>query len=82
MGPEQIIDMWSRASRQVPLATYEDLIEMLATEIGRISYKLTEDELFRMIAVGALVYQRAHKEFGGDITADLLIQTLREGGRA
>lgn len=82
MGPEQIIEMWGRASRQVPLATYDDLVEMLATEIARISYKLTEDELFRMIAVGALVYQRGFREFGGDITADLLIQTLREGGRA
>ncbi|MGS0742883.1 hypothetical protein ACVBEF_13760 [Glaciimonas sp. GG7] len=82
MKPEQIIEMWRRTSRQAPLATYDDLIDMLATEIAKISYKLDEDELFRMLAIGALIYQRGYREFGGDITADLLIKTLREGGSA
>jgi hypothetical protein len=47
-----------------------------------LSYKLTEEELFRLIAIGALVYQRGFREFDGNIMADLLIRTLREGGRA
>lgn len=82
MESEHIMAMWSRATCQVPVANYDDLLEMLATEIAKISMKLSEEELYRMIAVGALMYQQRYKESGGDITVDLLIKTLREGGRA
>lgn len=82
MGPELILDMWSRTGRQIPRATFDDLVEMLATEIANISDKLSEDELYRMIAVGALIYHRGDKEVPGLSTEDLLIKTLYEGGRA
>ncbi|MDY7549071.1 hypothetical protein QN379_08115 [Glaciimonas sp. Gout2] len=82
MGPELIMDMWGNTSRQIPRATFEDLVEMLATEIAKISDKLSEDELYRIIAIGALFYQRGFKETGGFSTEDLLIKTLYEGGRA
>ncbi|WP_240162309.1 hypothetical protein [Glaciimonas sp. PAMC28666] len=82
MGSELILDMWSRTGRQIPRATFDDLVEMLATEIANISDKLSEDELYRMIAVGALIYHRGDKEVPGLSTEDLLIKTLYEGGRA
>lgn len=82
MGSELILDMWSRTGRQIPRATFDDLVEMLATEIANISDKLSEDELYRMIAIGALIYHRGDKEVPGLSTEDLLIKTLYEGGRA
>jgi hypothetical protein len=82
MKAAKIIEMWARASCQVPLTSDDDIVQMFANEIAKLSYKLTEEELFRLIAVGALVYQRGFREFDGNIMADLLIRTLREGGRA
>lgn len=82
MGPERIMEMWSHISRQIPQATFEELMEMLATEIANHSDKLSEDELYHFIAVGALIYHRGDKEVAGYSTEDLLIKTLYEGGRA
>ena len=82
MKAAKIIEMWSRASRQVPHTSDDDIVQMFANEIAKLSYKLTDEELYRLIAVGALVYQRGFREFDGTVMADLLIRTLREGGRA
>ncbi|MBB5202561.1 hypothetical protein HNR39_004429 [Glaciimonas immobilis] len=82
MSPELIIDMWSRTNHQMPRVTLEDIIEMLATEIAKISDKLSEEELYRMIAVGALLYQRTHKEMGS-VSADALFRkSTYRGGSA
>ncbi|WP_395824304.1 hypothetical protein [Collimonas sp.] len=82
MKASKIIEMWGRASCQVPLASDDEIVQMFANEIAKLSYKLTEAELYRLIAVGALVYQRGLREFDGNMMTDLLIRTLRQGGRA
>ncbi|AMP00886.1 hypothetical protein ACIPF8_19610 [Collimonas sp. NPDC087041] len=82
MKASKIIEMWGRASCQVPLTSDDEIVQMFANEIAKLSYKLTEEELYRLIAVGALVYQRGFREFDSNSMADLLIRTLREGGRA
>ena len=63
MKASKIIEMWGRASCQVPLTSDDEIVQMFANEIAKLSYKLTEEELYRLIAVGALVYQRGFREF-------------------
>ncbi|WP_211464081.1 hypothetical protein [Collimonas silvisoli] len=61
MRAEQIVDLIACASPQAQVPGNDLLIGMLAREIAALSYKLTEQELFRLIAVGSLVYERGRR---------------------
>lgn len=82
MNADQILELMVKASEQVILPSNLGLVAMWARKLAPLSEKLTEDELYPLIALGAMVYQRGYREFEGSMTADLLIKTLRQGGNA
>ncbi|WP_395826699.1 hypothetical protein [Collimonas sp.] len=64
MRAEQIVDLIARASPQAQVPGNDLLIGMLAREIAALAYKLSEQELYRLIAVAALVYERGRRARG------------------
>ena len=62
MRAEKIIEIWDKASERVPAADDDlDLVQMFASEIAKLSDRLSEQELCRLIAVGVLVYRRGFR---------------------
>jgi hypothetical protein len=78
MDAEQILELMVQASKQMTLPSNEDLAILWARRLATLSAKLTEDDLFPLIALAAMVCQRRNREFEGGVTADLLMKTLRE----
>ena len=80
MNAEQILELMVKASEQAILPSNVGLVTMWARRLAAVSGKLTDDELYPLIALGAMVYQRGYREFEGSMTADLIIKMAKEGG--
>jgi hypothetical protein len=78
MTPEEIIELIMGAQEQRPLPTNEQLLCLWARTISDLSGKLTDDELYPLIALGACVYQRGYREFESGITAEAMLKMLRD----
>jgi hypothetical protein len=78
MTPEEIIELIMGAQEQRPLPTNEQLLSLWARTISDLSGKLTDDELYPLIALGACVYQRGYREFESGITAEAMLKVLRD----
>jgi hypothetical protein len=78
MTPEEIIELIMGAQEQRPLPTNEQLLSLWARTISDLSGKLTDDELYPLIALGACVYQRGYREFESGITAEAVLKMLRD----
>ena len=82
MSDGEILDLITEANTLITLPSNDDLAKIWARRLATLSEKITEDELYSLIALGVMVYQRGCREFGDGTTADLLIRTLKQGGRA
>ncbi|RZI41521.1 hypothetical protein EGT07_18240 [Herbaspirillum sp. HC18] len=78
MTPEQVMELMVGAEEARPLPTNEQLLCQWAGVLSNLSGKLTDDELYSLIALGACIYQRGYREFESGITADLLLKSLRQ----
>ena len=78
MNAEQIRELMVEVSKRMTLPSNEDLGLQWARRLEVLSEKLTEDELYPVIALAAMAYQRRHAEFERGMTTGLLIKTLKE----
>lgn len=82
MSDSEILDLITEASELITLPSNDDLAKIWAKRLAPLSEKITEDELYSLIALGVMVYQRGCRELGDSMPGDLLIRTLKQGGRA
>lgn len=58
-----------------------DLLAIFALRLSEIAPKLTEDELWRQIAIGAAVYQRGFREFEAGVIGGHMLDTVRKAAK-
>ena len=78
MDAEQILELMVQASERMTLPSDEDLATLWARRLGALSGKIAEDDLYPLIALAAMFYQRNRQEIDGGMSAELLMVTLRE----
>jgi len=78
MNAEQILELMVQASERMTLPSNEDLAILWARRLEALSGKIAEDDLYPLIALAAMLYQRDRQEMEGGMTADMLMKTLRE----
>lgn len=84
MTSEEIQTLMMSATASEAQATKEEIAGLLAGRIATLFGKLSKEELYGLIAIGALLYQQPEPEPEDPpgITEDLLIKTLKIGGNA
>lgn len=73
MGREEIWDLMTT----VPLLAQEDsdwLVSMYADILGQLAAKLTEDELFSLLAIGTAFHQQGRRQKEAKLLADSALQ--------
>lgn len=84
MTADDILELMKTAALPEAHVANEEIAGLLALRVAELSGKLSSEDLYGLIAIGALMYQP--EQPGQDAielgTEDLLIKTLKVGGNA
>lgn len=79
--PVELLKLMAAETKPMEFANWADLLAVYALRLSEIAPKLTEDELWRLIAVGAAVHQRGYREFEAGVVGGHLLDTVRKAAR-
>lgn len=76
--PAELMQLMMAETAPMEFTNWPDLLAVYALRLSEIAPKLTEDELWRLIAVGAAVYQRGYREFEAGVIGGHLLDEVRK----
>lgn len=79
--PAELMQLMMAETAPMEFPNWADLLAVYALRLSEIAPKLTEDELWRMIAVGAAVYQRGYREFEAGVIGGHLLDEVRKAAK-
>lgn len=79
--PADLMQLMMAETAPMEFTNWPDLLAVYALRLSEIAPKLTEDELWRMVAVGAAVYQRGYREFEAGVIGGHLLDEVRKAAK-
>lgn len=79
--PADLVRLMMAETAPMEFSNWPDLLALYALRLSEVASKLTEDELWRLIAVGAAVYQRGYREFEAGVVGGHLLDVVRKAAK-
>lgn len=76
--PVELLKLMMAETKPMEPSNWTDVLAIYALRLSEIAPKLTEDELWRLIAIGAAVYQRSYREVESKTVTEMLIDVVRK----
>lgn len=77
----ELVKLMVADTKPIELRNWSDLIALYAVHLSEIAPRLTEDEMWRLIAIGAAMHQRGFREFEASVVGGELMDYLRRVGK-
>lgn len=75
--PAELMKLMMAETKPIELANWADFVALYAARLSEVAPKLTEEEVWRFIAIGAAMYQRGFREFEAGLMGGELMDYLR-----
>lgn len=79
--PTELLQLMMTDTKPMEPANWADLIALYAARLSELAPKLTEDEMWKLIAIGAAMYQRGYREFEAGVVGGHLLDVVRNAAR-
>ena len=76
-----LMQLMMTETKPIELSNWGDVVALYAARLSEVAPKLTEDEMWRLIAIGAAMYQRGYREFEAGVVGGELLEQLRKAAR-
>lgn len=80
--PADLVRLMMSQTAPMEFTNWADLLAVYAFRLSEVAPKLTEEQLWRMIAVGAAVYQRGYREFEAGVVGGHLLDVVRKAAKS
>jgi len=79
--PADLVQLMMAETKPMEFTNWADLLAVYALRLSEIAPKLTEQELWQLIAIGAAVHQRGYREFEAGVVGGDLLDYVRKAAK-
>lgn len=77
----ELMKLMMAETKPIEMANWGDLVALYAARLSEVAPKLTDDEMWHLIAIGAAMYQRGYREFEAGVVGGHLLDQIRGAAR-
>jgi hypothetical protein len=79
--PAELMRLMMAETKPLESSDWSNLVALYAANLSEIAPKLNESEMWRLIAIGAAMYQRGYREFEAGMVGGHLLDLVRQAAR-